>query len=375
MKINKNALAAICMAILAGVLTAGLWPFARFPKNEVVWLENEHGLRFGDYGSIFSSGTFQTINSKDDPSCSIEIWLQPGLTYDQNTMVAFYTPQNPIQFRLRQSGADLFVLRELRDQQDRDTINEIRAEHVFQKGKRLLITITSGKQGTAVYLDGNLVQVSLHFGLTRNDFTGQLIVGGAPLMSDSWSGTLRGLAIYSEELTPSQVLQHFDMWTKNEPLDFSEAESAIAVYTFDERTGRVVHNLINSEPDLYIPDHFKVLHQLILERPWEEFHPDWHYCWDLLINIGGFVPLGFFFCAYFSSRRIRRPVLTTIILGGAVSLTIEVLQAYIPTRSSGVTDLITNTIGTAIGAIVFSRKLGRSLLVTFGIPIPTIQEN
>ena len=49
---------------------------------------------------------------------------------------------------------------------------------------------------------------------------------------------------------------------------------------------------------------------------------------DLAVNMVGFIPLGFFFYAYFSQlRKAEHSAAITIALGFAVSLTIEVLQA------------------------------------------------
>ncbi|MGB6477849.1 MAG: VanZ family protein, partial [Candidatus Sulfotelmatobacter sp.] len=99
-----------------------------------------------------------------------------------------------------------------------------------------------------------------------------------------------------------------------------------------------------------------------------EFQLSWGYCKDVLINIGGFIPLGFFFCAYFSSvRPLKRAMLTTIVLGGVVSLAIEVLQAFLPTRDSGMTDIITNTLGTGLGALLYHRESMQALFVTTGL--------
>jgi glycopeptide antibiotics resistance protein len=45
-------------------------------------------------------------------------------------------------------------------------------------------------------------------------------------------------------------------------------------------------------------------------------------------------------------------VIATIILGAVFSVTIEILQGFIPMRDSGTTDIITNTLGTALGAML-----------------------
>ena len=52
---NNKGLAAICLLVVAGILAAALWPFSPHPRNEVTWAPDGRGLRFGDYGSIFSS--------------------------------------------------------------------------------------------------------------------------------------------------------------------------------------------------------------------------------------------------------------------------------------------------------------------------------
>jgi glycopeptide antibiotics resistance protein len=63
-----------------------------------------------------------------------------------------------------------------------------------------------------------------------------------------------------------------------------------------------------------------------------------------------------------SSEANRKAVVATIILGAIFSLTIEILQWFIPMRDSGTTDIITNTLGTALGAILYREGTLKVLL-------------
>lgn len=249
---RSKILEVICLLVLCGVLVCGLWPF-HAPRNEVRWLSNGNGLLFGDYGSLLSAGGFQTRSSSG--GACLEIWLEPSVINDWGTILSVYPPQGrSTSFSLRQSWDDLALQRKDVDEKRSTRSARIYAARVFRYGKPVFLTITSGEQGTSIYVDGALVRVSREFRLSNEDLTGQLVIGNSSVTTDTWSGQLKGLAIYDRELTPSQVTQHYQDWLGNEhPYVFASGR-AVALCLFDEGSGDVVHNQVNSATDLIIPN-------------------------------------------------------------------------------------------------------------------------
>src|ERR1700721_1973156 len=354
-------LRAICCLTLFGILVAGLWPF-HAPRDQVSWLSQQNGGRFGKHGSIVSANPFKAHASQGDHSCSLEIWLKPSRIDAGGMILAFYWPESRVvPFALRQYQNRLGLERGFQGRIDEKAVKYV--ADVFKVQKPVLVTITSSNAGTATYVDGTLVREVRGFTFSNLDLTGQLIVGNAPSTGYSWSGEVKGLAVYDRELSTVEVSQSFVDWTEGGQLDSVKSENLVARYHFDEGNGDIVHNQVNSATDLLIPERFFVLHAQFLELPWDEFHPGWSYWKNIGINVVGFIPLGFFFYAYFSQlRKSGNPVGLTIALGFAISLTIEVLQAFLPTRASGMTDLITNTFGTAIGVMTFRHKAVQAVL-------------
>jgi len=349
---NQFVLRVASAMILIGTLSAGLWPF-HVPKNAVRWLE-EGGLGFGRHGSVLSSKTFQSTNLAERASCSLEIWLEPAAIQKSGTILTFYKPESfVVLLALRQSLSDLEIGRGDPDHPQHLRYNRVYADDVFREPGPVLITITSGPSGTTVYSNTIIVKHSSRLKFSARDFAGQLILGNAPSTTDSWSGKLIGLAIYLRELPIDRIKQHYRNWMDHR---LTPEQDAVALYPFNEDMGSVAHNLVDPTTGLVIPDSFVVPNKPFLERPWDEFYPGWSYWQNLAVNIFGFVPLGFSFCVlFYTSQRVRRPVLLTIALGFAVSLTIEVLQGFLPTRDSGMTDLFTNTFGTGLGAFAFMK--------------------
>jgi hypothetical protein len=365
---TRRFLAAFCLVILCVILMAGLWPF-HAPKNEVKWLNHSNGLSFGKYGSAVSAGVLKSDSRQAIGSCSLEIWLEPRLVDSKGTVLGFYWPEGrvvPFAIRQYQSG---LVLESATEDNAKSTI-AVYVDKIFKHPGPVLVTITSNLTDTTVYADGSLLRKFPDFRISRQDLTGRLVVGNSPVAANAWSGQFLGLAIYDRELTVHEVSQHLANWTQSEHPDEARNDDPAALYLFNEGNGNVVRNQVDSTAGLVIPERFFVLHEQFLERPWDEYRPGWRYWKNVGINIAGFVPLGFFFCAHFSSlRNSNGAVGKTTALGFLVSLTIEVLQALLPTRDSGMTDLITNTLGTAIGVMMFRYNPFRAILAQKGFYI------
>jgi VanZ family protein len=347
----------LCAAVLCGTLIAGLWPFRR-PPNGVIWLENENGLRLKAYATVWSAASFPELPAPDGNSCSLELWLQPAVANEADTILAFSTAPEPRRLTIRQYRSLLILTREIRGTSHPAIIG---SDAVFRGTMRVFVTVVLGSRDSAMYVDGTLARKFPGF-QSDGDCAGQLVIGSSPVTNDSWSGQVRGVAIYRQELSPVQVLSHYQTWTAEGRPDLSAGEQPVALYLLDERGGSVVHNAVPGGIDLSIPSRYSLVHQRFLQPFWQEFKPDRGYVKDILINIFGLVPLGFFFCAYWTRMRpIPRALLVTTALGLAVSLTIEILQSYLPTRDSGTTDLITNTLGTFLGAKLYDWEFARDV--------------
>ena len=358
----KKILDALCLAVLCTILALGLWPF-HSPTNEVSWLRAGNGLSYARYGTAMSSGVFEAGPNGSEGAGSVEIWLQPGNIWDSGTLLSFSTSADLYRFSLRETQTDLRVQAAIADGAKGMRRSGFDVDRLFYRAGPSFITVTSGARGTAVYRDGILARRVARWRLGGNQLTGRLVLGDSPGQGDSWQGRFFGLAVYRVELSPEQVLRHYESWTQTGKPEIGKDEDNAALYLFDEHAGNVVHNRANSAVDLLIPKTYTVLDQIFLEPVWTEFGMTRSYWGAALKNIVGFMPFGFCFCARLAwSRYQKRAALVSVVLGALASLTIEVLQSRLPTRDSGTTDLITNTLGTWIGAALFGSMTVQALL-------------
>lgn len=338
------------LVLFFGVLLATLFPFDFLPQNKVD--EVEGGLAFGQHGVARSEGPLAPRAADVDGPCSIETLLRPFPSNYTGTFLAFFSDLPGGQLRLQQYGNGIVIWRKTfrwsRHPQKKDI------GQVFHPETPLVfLSITSGPSGTTVYANGQMLRRLPKYALPRRALHGTLVLGTDSSTLDPWLGEVRGLALYHEELSSDQVAEHHRAWMSGSPLTCQNDEGQTALFTFTEEAGNRIANRCPGGASLMVPSLFRIPDKPFLALPWREFSPDVGYVADVLRNIVGFVPFGFALYGFLLlSGKTRSASLVTVLAGACTSFGIEVLQAFIPQRESGLTDVMTNTFGMLCGALL-----------------------
>ena len=194
------------------------------------------------------------------------------------------------------------------------------------------------------------------------NFYGQAMVSSAPLWDEPVESPFKDKSITIEIwVHPSAEPDDIGIGRILTLYDRQEADNGcIALYTFDERKGTIVHNHTGNNNQLTIPEAFTPLRHIVLSAPWRDLRWDRSSIQDVTMNIVGFIPFGFFCSAFLC--KVKRGgksavYLNAAVIGLAFSLAIELLQVYIPTRYSQSMDVICNVMGTIIGLAIFHKAI------------------
>jgi len=349
------------VVVLTATLTAGLWPFAFHIQNGVSWSSSPRGLRFKHYSTAVTESPFNGVaacTNKEGPF-SLEVWLQPEKASGYGTVMVFDSDEQPDSLAIRQSLGDVEFVHLFRNPTGKTGIRHLYIDDVFSVDQPRLLTVAIDDRETRVFVDGKRIQRTHNLGVRCGDLRGTLILGTATSLNDTFSGTLLGLAVYGRAIDAADAANHYQAWTANRPADLKQVLNADALYLFNEGTGRIARNSISDQGDIILPENYSVRRKRFLQPFWEEFSWDRAYVTDLAINVVGFIPMGFCMAAFLGIVwRCRHSVAIAILLCFATSLVIEVLQAFMPLRYSGTTDLITNTSGGLFGAVLYQLLAG-----------------
>lgn len=354
----------LSLLIVAGYFVVGFWPFDFRPQNHVSWLADRPGLHFEPYGIAYDSAPLPASGTGQPANFTVELWLksQREPSDDVFDILTIHNPRLPQDFTVCQWQKELLLRATTQPRQPRRRVPGLSAGEVLPKQTTRFITICGNTTGTDFHVDGSADKHFPRFLVNAEALDGQLLLGNGASGKHSWSGWLYGLALYNRALNPVEIARHYALWTHGRASQLADAPGLRALYLFDEDHGRQAEDSSGNHHQMIIPASFQPVHRDFLIPPWKDLsyhHPDYS---DIAVNILGFVPFGFcfFLHRHLLVRKNRAAnILFVVLAGAAVSLTIEIVQAWLPNRVSSVMDLLTNTTGTLLGvalALTIQRK-------------------
>jgi VanZ family protein len=340
--------ATICIALSLGLLVAGLWPFRFRTVNNVHWIAGSPGLRFERFGIV--AGTEPLFGPGGPVDLSLPFTLRMEVRPREEPsgslprIVSAYDAE----------GRELFFLGQWRSELILRILKEKRLFHLhyretgadgLQKDVTRSIVVRSDRNVITLFVDGapaktrSGVDFSL---LAGNRAPAWMILGNSPPGESPWRGDLLSLSFYQEPLSPGAIE--------------SRGKHPVLHYGFSEGTGAVCRGGVDSRYNLVIPSLFRAPKKGVLVPPWRDQKFDRWFWKDMFVNIFGFAPFGFAVYAWLRENGGRKDGATmgiALLLGAGISLFIELLQLYLPTRDSSLIDVINNVLGTYIGARLF----------------------
>ena len=299
---------------------------------------------------------------------SLEIALKPvtPLSNGFNSIVVFHDGNDGNQLLLAQWRSWIIVMNG-DDYVHKRKTDRIAVDTSLLPEGSLFFAITSSTNGngTKLYCNGKLIKENKNLTLTvPNSEKTRLIVGNSVYGKHSWEGEIFGLVFYRATLNGKDIELHFDKWSKEHNFSFAKNDKPFALYLFNEKDGKWVLDHADGNHHLNIPYRIITFKRKILEAEWEGFEEVSNYIQDYFFNLLGFIPLGFSISATlirFGDKFKHHLVLKTVFLCFLISIFIEIVQAWIPSRNSSMSDLVLNTLGALMGAIICSKIFSKRI--------------
>jgi hypothetical protein len=351
--------AAATFILLCLMYAAGLWPFAFCAPDNAVISANGEGITFSSPAVAYDIDTFTTSEKSflADSVVTIHLNIRPG--------GASARPQHRPAWlvSLRHGHRERPLIGQWKShllvQTIRSTANagfpekkELSIRDAFLQEKNLAITIVTGPPGTALYMDGERKAFAKGYQMFDRRETGpqHLQLGGSIIGKYTWPGTVYEFGVYKGDVSDQPPGTRYASGGQNRTSP--EASGVLMRFVFD-KPGALVPSRDGGRHALRVPPRFPVSFDQVLVPIWDDFTNNKEYYADIAVNFIGFIPIGYmiagFFMLLFPKRR-RNAFLIAFFGGFCLSLSIELLQALLPLRSSQMSDLIFNSLGTVAGA-------------------------
>lgn len=339
-------------------MVACFWPFEFHPHNDVVYVPGEHALRFYGFGTAYSFDSFPSLPALSRSNeLTVEMALRPAnISNTSLPIILSFAPEVGQPTLVIGAWKNSLIIRLGQPENPKmGKYHDIGVGDVFATGQTVHLVISFGPNGTTIFVDGHPKQSFSDASFdTSTTQLGRLLLGNSLTGRSFWKGDILALALYNRPLTPFEIAQ--DSSVLSLPDRKESDDGLIARYRFERTQGNLIPNTLSTKFGIVIPTYFVPQRQTVLAPPRGYPLLTFSSIKDLFLNVIGFMPFGILAMMSLSSSTAispRKQSTLAVSAGFLLSLFIELIQVFIPTRNSTLSDLATNTLGSALGAIVF----------------------
>ncbi len=325
-------------------------------RNEVEWLAEDAGIEFGRHGIAFTDPVFTGARFSAEKGLTIELALEPrpspapGFRF----IAVIHDGDDGSQLLVGQ-WRDTIIVMNGDDYSHRRRMPRVSVEIDPLPDRPLLLTIASGAEGTSLFLDGKRRSRRAGMSLVVPGRNGgaRLILGNSVSGRAPWSGCIRGVAIYDKSLEGETIRAHHAAWRADGHFESFASDRPLLLVPFTRKEGRRAVDHSASKNDLFFRRETTLVSRTPFALGFGSEASRVSVAWDVVVNLLGFVPFGLLLAALLGRiTTTGRAFTLSVVIGMALSFGIEFLQSWIPTRSSSLVDLVLNTTGTALGALL-----------------------
>lgn len=347
----------LLLIITLATLWAGLDPKGYRLRNEVEWLDDRPGLRFGKFGRVHTAPFLDAGTAADLSQAGFTLTLAIDPAPDPQggfrVIACFHAGAPESQFIIGQ-WREFVIVMNGDDYDNTRRLPRVTADTSLFADRPLMLTIVTTINGTSLYLNGERVAASARLQLTlpAKPEMGRLVLGNSVDASQPWKGEITSFELLARPLTTKEVQARYRSRHAGETQTPELSVPALLYFNFSEIRGDTIQNLGSLAEPLSIPPRLHALGARALAWDPPVGASSLSLTLDIVLNFVGFMPFGFAFALVLRSARSSptKAIALTVLAGLAVSLFIELTQAWIPSRDSSLRDLLLNTAGAPIGA-------------------------
>ncbi len=349
----------LLLVVTLATLWAGLDPKGYLFRNEVEWLGERPGLRFGKFGRVHSAPFLgeETAASLNQGGYTLVLAFNPAADHGAgfSVIASFHAGDSQSQIIIGQ-WREFVIVMNGDDFDNNRRLPRVSADTSLFADRPLLLTIATTSRGTSLYLNGERVATNakLHLTLPAKPELGRLVLGNSVNASQPWTGEISLFEMLAGPLAPHEVQAHYHSWRAGSARKPGPPAHALLSFDFAEAGGSTIASRGSLAEPLTIPARLHALGARALAWEAPVGASNQSLTFDIVLNFVGFMPFGIAFALILrtSPQSHFKTLLLTTVAGLALSLIIELTQAWIPSRDSSLRDLLLNTAGAPAGALI-----------------------